>query len=79
MTNRTLGYIAATVGVVLVLLAVLADELGIGGQAGFGWKQAVVLAVGVIAAGAGAALAMGRLVLIGPPPADPEGKPEARG
>ena len=79
MTNRTLGYVAVGLGLVLVLLGVLADELGMGGQPGFGWKQAVMLAVGVIAIGAGAALAMGRLVLIGPPPADPEGKPEARG
>ena len=78
MTNRNLGFAAATVGVVLVLLAVLADELGIGGQAGFGWKQGILLAVGLVAVGGGVALLMGRLVLIGPPPADPEGKPEAR-
>jgi hypothetical protein len=37
------------VGVVAVLIAALADPLGIGGtEAAFGWKQVALLAVGIL-------------------------------
>jgi hypothetical protein len=50
--NIALGVIA--VGVVMVLIALLADTLGIG-ESGFGWKRGLFLAVGVVVALAGAA------------------------
>lgn len=34
-------------GMVLALLAVVADPLGLGGYPGFGWRQTVLLVVGV--------------------------------
>jgi hypothetical protein len=36
------------VGIVAVLIAALADPLGIGGEEGFGWKQALLLAFGIV-------------------------------
>jgi predicted phage tail protein len=41
------GYAAIAFGVLAVLVAVLADPLGIGGNEGFGWKQGFLLSVGV--------------------------------
>jgi hypothetical protein len=54
-----IGTAALIVGVVAVLLAVLADELGVGGQSGFGWKQGILLALGVASAVVGVALLTG--------------------
>ena len=39
--------IVLVVGVVLIALAILADVVGLGGSAGFGWKQIVLLIVGI--------------------------------
>jgi hypothetical protein len=51
LKSRPTGTVALALGIVAILLAVLADTLGIGGQEGtFGWKQVVLLALGVIAA-----------------------------
>ena len=62
MSERTFGLILAAGGAALVLLALLADPIGIGGQEGtFGWKQWVGVAVGVVSIAAGGALATGRL------------------
>jgi hypothetical protein len=53
-----MGTVAVVLGVIAVLLALLADTLGIGGQEGtFGWKQVALLAVGV-------ALVVGGLLLV---------------
>jgi hypothetical protein len=41
------GYAAIAFGALAVLVAVLADPLGIGGGEGFGWKQGLLLSVGV--------------------------------
>ncbi|MDQ3587127.1 MAG: hypothetical protein M3433_01600 [Actinomycetota bacterium] len=59
MNRRFLATAAVAGGIVLVLLAVLADTLGFGGQEGFGWKQAVLLAVGLVVALLGAAMLAG--------------------
>ncbi len=59
MNRRSLGIAAIVGGVVLVLLAALADTLGIGGQSGFGWKQAVVLGAGAVLAIVGGAMVAG--------------------
>jgi heme exporter protein D len=44
-------------GVIAVALAALADPLGVGGRAGFGWKQVVLLVVGLVTAVVGALVA----------------------
>ncbi len=47
------------VGVVAVLIAVLTDPLGIGGSGGaFGWKQGVLLGLGIVLVIAGAVMAL---------------------
>ncbi len=44
MARRQLGVLLGAVGIVAVLVAVLADPLGIGGaEDAFGWKQVVLL------------------------------------
>lgn len=48
VSAKTLGYAAIAIGALAVLVAVLADPLGIGGHGGFGWKQGAVLAVGIL-------------------------------
>ncbi|MBX7432845.1 hypothetical protein JDV09_12115 [Mycobacterium sp. Y57] len=50
MNTKSVGYAAIAVGVLAVLVAVLADPLGVGGYEGFGWKQGVLLGVGVLVA-----------------------------
>jgi hypothetical protein len=53
--RRQIGALAMAVGALAVLVAVLADPLGIGGQEDkFGWKQIVLLAGGVVLALGGA-------------------------
>ncbi len=47
------------IGLLAILLALLADEIGIGGQPGFNWKQAILLAVGVAVALFGGAIVTG--------------------
>jgi hypothetical protein len=47
MSRRQIGMVVVLVGVVAALLAVLANPLGIG-HAGFGWKQGVLLGVGIL-------------------------------
>lgn len=54
---RPAGWIGLVVGVVLVLLAVFAAPLGLGGTA-FGLKHIVVLVVGIILAVAGLYVAL---------------------
>jgi hypothetical protein len=56
---KPLGTAVLAAGVLLVLLAVLADAVGIGGQSGFGWKQGVLLAAGVLALIVGGAIVSG--------------------
>jgi len=50
VSAKRVGYAAIAFGVLAVLVAVLADPLGIGGNEGFGWKQGALLAVGVVVA-----------------------------
>jgi hypothetical protein len=48
MSRRQIGIAGTVVGVVAALIAALADPLGIGGSSGFGWSQALLLAVGIV-------------------------------
>ncbi len=54
-----MGYAAIAFGALAVLVAVLADPLGIGGNEGFGWKQGALLAVGVLVALGGVGVTQG--------------------
>ena len=58
MRRRQIGVVVAVVGVLAVLVAVLADPLGIGAKEGtFGWKQLVLLGIGLFAIIWGAVMA----------------------
>lgn len=57
--RKPLGTASIAIGVVAILLALLADEIGVGGQPGFHWKQAVLLAVGAAIALFGVAIVTG--------------------
>jgi NADH:ubiquinone oxidoreductase subunit 6 (subunit J) len=49
MSRRQIGMVVVLVGVVAALFAALADPLGIGGaEDTFGWKQGLLLAVGIL-------------------------------
>ncbi len=47
MSRKQTGMVVVLVGIVAALIAALANPLGIG-HAGFGWKQGVLLAIGVL-------------------------------
>ena len=48
--TKTIGIASLVVGVILVIGALVADAIGIGGAAGFGYKQIIGAVVGVIVA-----------------------------
>ena len=54
MERKSIAYVIIAVGVVMVLVALLADVLGIGAE-GFGWRRGVLLAAGVVVAIGGVA------------------------
>ena len=49
MEKKRLGQILMILGIIVVLVAALADPLGLGRSPGFGWRQAVVFIIGVLA------------------------------
>lgn len=51
LTTRTL---TIAVGTLLILVALLADVVGLGGEPGFGWKQGVLLVIGLALVAGGA-------------------------
>jgi hypothetical protein len=53
MDRRVLGWALSGAGVVVVLVSAFADQLGLGTQDGFGWRQAAGIVAGVVVAGAG--------------------------
>jgi hypothetical protein len=59
VSAKRVGYAAIAFGALAVLVAVLADPLGIGGNEGFGWKQGALLAVGVLVALGGVGVMQG--------------------
>jgi hypothetical protein len=74
MERRQMGALVIAVGVLAILVAVLADPLGIGGKEDtFGWKQITLLVVGVV-------VALGGLVVIRRPAGgEPAGGAERSG
>jgi hypothetical protein len=57
MSRRQIGIAVALVGVVAALIAALANPLGIG-DPGWGWKQTVLLVVGIVLAICGGVIAL---------------------
>ncbi len=53
MSQRTVARIMLIVGVLIFLVSAGADQLGIGGTPGIGWKQIIGMVLGVVLAGAG--------------------------
>ena len=47
MDNPMRAWVVIGLGVLLILISVFADQLGLGRHPGFGWKQALVLIIGV--------------------------------
>lgn len=60
MSRKTVGYVVAGLGILVILASVFADTLGLGTVAGFGWKQGVGVVVGLVLAGVGMWLATRR-------------------
>ena len=54
--KKTVGIVLLVVGVILAILALIADRIGIGVVPGFGMKQIIATTVGVIMAVAGLVL-----------------------
>jgi hypothetical protein len=77
MSSRQIGMVVVVVGVVAALIAALADPLGIGGEEGFGWKQGVLLAIGIILIIGGIAALRSPISRPGAPPSG-DGPPPAR-
>jgi len=48
MDNPMLAWVVIGIGALLVLIALFADPLGLGGQSGFGWKQGLGLVIGAV-------------------------------
>ena len=48
--TKTIGIASLVIGVILVIGALAADAIGIGGAAGFGYKQIIGAVVGVVVA-----------------------------
>ena len=54
MKNKiTIGILMIVIGIALLIVSLLADTLGLGGAAGFGWKQILGSVVGAVAVVAG--------------------------
>jgi len=53
MSKKSLGIVLVVAGVVLVIASLGADAMGIGNRLGFGWKQGLGTAAGVMLAAAG--------------------------
>jgi hypothetical protein len=48
--SKILGIILLIVGIIVLVVSLIADAIGIGGSAGFGFKQIIGAVVGAIAA-----------------------------
>jgi uncharacterized RDD family membrane protein YckC len=57
MSRRQVGLVIVLVGVVAALIAALANPLGLGNP-GFGWKQGLLLAIGILLIIAGGVTAL---------------------
>ncbi|MEK6326140.1 MAG: hypothetical protein AABM66_01270 [Actinomycetota bacterium] len=69
MSARQVGLLIVVVGVAAALLGGLANPLGIG-HTGFGWKQGVLLAAGIVLTVVGAVVALRAPTSDAPPAPD---------
>ena len=55
MSKRNRGLVLLAAGALLVVIALAADPLGLGGHPGIGWKQilGIIAGIGIAAMGAG--------------------------
>ena len=53
MSRRSLGWAVTAIGIVVVAISVLADQIGIGDEEAFGWQQIAGVVVGALVAVAG--------------------------
>jgi hypothetical protein len=58
MSKKTSGLILVIVGVIILVVALFADSLGIGGSPGFGYRQWLMAGAGIIVALVGAGLVL---------------------
>ena len=58
MSQSTLGFVVAAIGVIVVVVSVLADPLGIGSSDTFGWRQIAGVVIGATIAVGGIVMAM---------------------
>lgn len=58
MQRRSVGLAVAAFGIVVVVVAALADQIGIGDSDAFGWRQVLGVVVGVVIAVSGVVMAM---------------------
>ena len=54
-----MGTVLLVAGALAILLAIFADEIGVGDQPGFNWKQGILLAAGIAVALVGVAILSG--------------------
>ena len=59
MPKQRVGLLLIALGLVLALVGACADELDIGGETGFGWKQGLAIVIGNAAMVAGAIVHLG--------------------
>jgi len=60
MSKKTISSVLIVVGVIIVVISLAADLLGIGNISGFGWKQMLGTAIGVVVALIGVRLTMSK-------------------
>lgn len=65
LAARTTAVVLTVAGAIIMVVAVFADQLGIGGGHGFGWKQLIAAIVGLVI------LLIGLAWLLQPPTARP--------
>jgi hypothetical protein len=68
LSAKRVGYTLIAFGVLAVLVAVMADPLGIGGEPGFGWTQGTLASTGVSVALGGVGVLRGWFAGLGPRP-----------
>jgi len=60
MSKKTISSVLIALGAIMVVISLAADVLGIGNVPGFGWKQMLGTAFGIIVALVGVGLAMSK-------------------
>jgi hypothetical protein len=56
MSKKTMGLVAVVIGTLIVVAALGADAIGVGGGSAIGWKQVLAAMMGVVIGAAGVVL-----------------------